>query len=590
MNDIQRQVIRARKRINLGKFFRGLVVALTAGLLVGSVAFAIPRIWALDWVQSTEQLGRWQIGWAIGSVVCGLLGAVAYSVLRATRTTEAALEVDQRFGLKERISSAMTLSANDAASPAGRSLLADAQERAARIDVRDQFAFQPKRKALLPLIPAAIMIGLLFLPPRKLPESVEVTKAVAEKKQVQMAIEETKKKIEEQAKKLAEKGLEKAAEDVKALAREFDDLLPENSELKKEALIKFNDLKKQLDEEKAKLGDAEELKKEFGRLKDVAPGPGKEMADAMKEGDFDKAKKIVEDMAKKLKDGKLNEVEKQKLGENLNELAKAVDEMAKKHEQDKQQLEEMIKKAVENGDPQKAAELQEKLDQKKNQDQQIKKMQEMSEKLKECANCMNPQKSGGNNEKGSPNDKKSAKGQKGEKGEPKDGKGDGEKGSPQPGGMSEKQMQDAQKALDELGGMMEEIQKDQEAMEALKDLEEGLDECKQQCQNPGQGGKGGMPGQQDFAKGEGRGQGKRDIEENETKGYKSQVRSKLQKGQSIVAGEAEGENAKSGSVIEARELIKSSMSKDSDPIEDQQLPKAQREQARQYFEKLRKGK
>jgi hypothetical protein len=80
------------------------------------------------------------------------------------------------------------------------------------------------------------------------------------------------------------------------------------------------------------------------------------------------------------------------------------------------------------------------------------------------------------------------------------------------------------------------------------------------------------------------------MEENETKGYKSQVRSKLQKGQSIVAGEAEGENAKSGSVIEAREMVKSSMSKDSDPIEDQQLPKAQREQARQYFEKLRKGK
>jgi hypothetical protein len=583
MNDIQRQVIRARKRINLGKFFRGLVTALTAGLLLGCLAFAIPRIWALNWMQTTEQLSQWQIGWAVGSVVIGLLGAVMYAVMRATRTTEAALELDQRFGLKERVSSALTLSSEDAASPAGRSLLADAQERAARIDVRDQFAFQPTRCALLPLIPAAIMVGLLFVPPRELPESVEVTKAVAEKKQVQMAIEETKKKIEEQAKKLAEKGLEKAAEDVKALARELDELTPENSELKKEALIKFNDLKKQLDEEKAKLGDAEELKKEFGRLKDVAPGPGKEMADAMKEGDFDKAKKVVEDLAKKLKDGKLSEVEKQKLGENLNELAKAVDEMAKKHEEDKRQLEEMIRKACEDGDPQKAAELQEKLDQKKNQDQQIQKMQKMADKLKECANCM-----GGQNGKGKPNDK-NGKGKEGDKGQSKDGEGESDKGGKQAGGGSgEKQMQDAQKALDEIGDMMEEIQKDQEAMEALKDLEADLNEGKEQCQNPGQGGK--QENKGDFAKGEGRGHGKRDLEETDTKGYKSQVRSKLQKGQSIVAGEAEGENAKSGSVIEAREMVKSSMSKDSDPIEDQQLPKAQREQARQYFEKLRKGK
>ena len=69
--------------------------------------------------------------------------------------------------------------------------------------------------------------------------------------------------------------------------------------------------------------------------------------------------------------------------------------------------------------------------------------------------------------------------------------------------------------------------------------------------------------------------------------FKSRVKGKLQRGQTVITGTADGNNISGRSVSEARELIRAEMSKDADPLENQQLPKSQREHARQYFESLR---
>jgi hypothetical protein len=575
MNEINQQVGRARRSINTNRFIKALIFSMTAGLAVGCLGFALPRVWAIELTQTAEQLKTWQMGWLLGGIGIAILAAVIWSMRSAVRNNLAAIELDERFGLKERVSSALSLTPEDAATPAGRSLLEDAESRVSKVDVRDAFSLRLDRRAFMPLIPAAILVALFFVPARTAEPVVSVTETVAEQQRIESVIEETKKRIEEQSQRLSEKGLEKAAEDIKAMAREFDQLKADNSELKKETLVKLNDIKKQLDEEKSKLSDVEQLKKEFSRLKDISSGPGKELAEAFKDGDFDKAQKVIKDLAEKIKEGKLSENEMKKLADNLGELAKAVDELAKKHEEDKQNLEDKIKQAIKEGDPQKAAELQEKLDKVKEQDQQIKKMQEMADQLKKCQSCMGGKK---------PGDKPDKNGQGGEGKQPTQGKeGEG-------GGMSEQDLQDAIKALEGMSEIMDEIRSDQDLMEALRDLEEDLAECKGECQGEGQGnGKSEKKSKGDFAKGAGRGSGERDIAEDETKGYKTQVKAKLQKGQTIVAGEADGENAKVESVIEAREAVRSSMAKESDPVEDQQLPKAQREHARQYFEKLRKG-
>ena len=70
---------------------------------------------------------------------------------------------------------------------------------------------------------------------------------------------------------------------------------------------------------------------------------------------------------------------------------------------------------------------------------------------------------------------------------------------------------------------------------------------------------------------------------------KSRVKGKLTQGETVVTGNADCVNITGSSVREARELVQSSMPKESDPLENQKFPKAQREHAQQYFESLRKN-
>ena len=89
--------------------------------------------------------------------------------------------------------------------------------------------------------------------------------------------------------------------------------------------------------------------------------------------------------------------------------------------------------------------------------------------------------------------------------------------------------------------------------------------------------------------GKGRGFGDRPQEAEKTGNYKSRVRGKLQKGQMVVTGKADGENLTGRTTSEAREIVEAAMSSQTDPLEDQVLPKSQRDHAQQYFESLREG-
>ena len=113
-----------------------------------------------------------------------------------------------------------------------------------------------------------------------------------------------------------------------------------------------------------------------------------------------------------------------------------------------------------------------------------------------------------------------------------------------------------------------------------------IETAKNNC-NGCQGQGGDKPKWQDWAKGGGRGGGLREKQETETGSYKSRVKGKLQAGETVVTGHADGKNITGKSISEAREITQSSMSKRSDPLENQKLPKAQRDHAREYFEKLR---
>ena len=564
MNEINKQVARAKRRLMTGQFFRVLTWSMFAGLLLATIGMLIPKIWHLAILENQRNQEIWTYSWIAGGLILALLVSTVLTWLNRRSTLDVAVEVDRRFNLKERLSSALALTPTDAESNVGQALVEDAVSRAETIDVRDQFQFQPTWRALLPAIPIVLLAILLFVPNAMEKEVAATEPDKVDRKQVELAIKEFKKKVEEKRNELTAKGLDDADKNLTSLEKKVDQLLDDKNSDKKNTLVKLNDIKKQIEDRQKELGGKEELEESLNKLKDVSSGPAKQIADAMSKGDMQEAQKAIKDLVDKLKEGKLNEIEKKQLAKDLEAMAKQLQEIAKKHEQEKQELQDQLKKALENGDLDKAAELQQKLDQKQQQEKQMQKMEKMAENLQKCADCMKP----------------------GANGQPKQG----QQGQQQPNQNGEQQaqaMKEAAESLEDLAQQLEQMQQDMQEMDALQDLEKIAGECKG-CMNGDEPGDD-EPKMQDWAKGGGRGHGKRDLEEEETRGFKARVKGKLQQGETVVTGNADGVNITGRSASEARELVQASMSIESDPLENQKLPKAQREHAQQYFESLRKN-
>jgi hypothetical protein len=103
----------------------------------------------------------------------------------------------------------------------------------------------------------------------------------------------------------------------------------------------------------------------------------------------------------------------------------------------------------------------------------------------------------------------------------------------------------------------------------------------------GQGGEGEGEGD---GEGEGRGVGDRAEKETGVKEYDAQVREQMRKGETVSGGESKGRNRKGISREELQEAVRSSKPDAPDAIENLDLPKAAREQLREYFDSLRDGK
>ena len=97
-------------------------------------------------------------------------------------------------------------------------------------------------------------------------------------------------------------------------------------------------------------------------------------------------------------------------------------------------------------------------------------------------------------------------------------------------------------------------------------------------------GKGKEPGD---GMGEGKGEGDRDEEESEFKDYDAQVRDEMRKGETVNGGKTGGKNRKGATREEARQAVLSAQPDEPDAIENIQLPKAQRDQLKEYFNSLR---
>jgi len=457
-----------------------------------------------------------------------------------------ASDVDQRFGMKQRLGSVFALREEDRRSPMGQALIEDAAKRAERLQLSERFSLKPTKLGWLPVIPAILILVAIFFGPAQ-PSSASSKpspQTLAQAEQIKKSTESLKKKIREQRKKADAAGLKEAAEMFTKMEADMDKMSKREAIDPKEAMIAVNDLKKQLDERRKQLGSPESMQKALAKMSESEKGPAESIVKAMKEGDFSEAKDAAKALAEKLRKNDLTPEEKAALKKQVEKLRDKVKEATEQHQSEKQQLQQQIEEAKRDGRTEDAAKMQQKLNGLEAQNGMMQKMEQMAESMNAAAEA-----------------------------------------------MASGEAADAAEAME---GMADQLAEMQNEMEQLQDIEETLDtlaqskdqmRCKQcagqGCETCKGGSKYGL----------GNGSGLSGPEDNKDgQNYESQVRGDPKQGKGVNVGFADGPNRKGVTKEDIKQAVLSATSEESDPLENQTLPRAEREQTTEYFNRLRSGK
>lgn len=551
MDKIKQHVAVARRRLIAQQFLGIIAWSLFATLLVAAVSLAVPKIWV-----PPIDPAVWNWSWAAGGLAAGVLIATVWTWLVRRSWIEAAIEIDRRCQLKERISSALSLAPDELDSEIGRALVQDAIYRIERVDVRNRFAVSPRRRILLPLLPAALIGVLIGLVPNAVPDR----QAVAANSNTQQAdqVKRSAKKLQEQLDRVKRKAEEQGLEDADVLFKELrkglDELLNKTDVDHKKALVKMNDLAKSLQDRRDQLGGMDKMRDQLNRLKDFGAGPADKIAEAMKAGNFQKALDELKNLQQKLQDGQLADEDKQQLARQLEQIQNRLQELKDSHEQAKRDLEQEIQRRQAAGDLEEAGKLQRQLDQLNRMNESMEALQKMAQQLGQCRECLE--------------------------------NGDGEAAAAQLDQMAQnlQELQTQADQLETLQQMLDQIAMAKRAMGCQECDGQGCGACLGQFGNGG--GQGDQPG---FGLGEGQGQGDRPEAKTDTAFYESRVKGEVQPGEAVRTGSAGGPNQPGQTLQEAKDQLQSSFSQEADPLIDLRLPKKEREHTRDYFRRYREG-
>ena len=583
METIQTQVRRAWRRLVLQQFVTWLCGSLAVGLWLAACGLAVPRLWLVVVPRPV-----WDAAWLAGALAGGLVVALVATGVRRRSRLQAALEIDRRCALKERVSSALALPPEERDTPMGRALVEDASRRVERVDVAEAIPVAlPRRKAAWALAALAAALVLTQFPLRhersQASEKAEAAKSVqAAQQQVVVAAKKLQEQLRETQRKAAEGSLEDA-ELLRQVDRELDKLLRQRDLDRKEALLKINDLAQQVDARRQQLAHAEQVRQQLARLGQLASGPADRLAEALKSGDLGKAQQELQKLAQELAEGKLSAEQHRQLAQQIEQLQQQLRQALAEREEARQQLAQQIEKKIAEGKLGEAAQLQQKLDQLQEQASR-QTLERLADKLAQAAQALR-QPSEAAQEGSSSGDRQA-------------NSSEGSRSGSAASGQSA-----AAQQLAELAQSLEGMQRDLEALQRAQAVLDQLGDAKMamncgQCQGQGCAqcqGAGASPsmtdqvGRSDNAQGRGRAAGRRGEERGDTRFYDSRVAADPKVGQSVRIGDADGPN-KAGRSLEAiKAELQSDLARPPDALDEAPLPRDQRENARQFFEKLRKG-
>jgi len=539
MEELTRYVRRARRRLEIQRFAGALGWCWFGTFSAVLVLVVLGRFYPLP-------VTDFDCG--VAALALGL--AVAAGWMAATRrgSLEAAWEIDRRFALKERVSSALAMPPEDRDSPAGRALTEDTLRRLRRLDLAERFDVAPPRRFLLPLVPGVLALLVALLQPAAVaePESTEKGQAQGEtdRQSVDRVAKVLPRRLAEQRTRAEEKGLKEAGELLKRVEEGSRELSREGMD-RRRAMAKLNDLARQLQKRRQELGGAEKIRAQLNRLRNVDQGPAAAFAKALSQGKYDLAAEKIEDMISRLDDGNLTDREKAKLAEQLRQIQEKLDDLAAAHQDARDDLKQRADQARTEGNPDEADNLLDQLDQLLNEPQ-LDRLEDLAGKLGQCCDRL---------------------------------AGD------RPGEAA-KTLRDLQEGLENLQRQLDEVELLDQAMDRLAQARDQIN-CRQ-CGGAGCKACGG----EDSGTGMGAGSGEGPRAEAETGAglYDSPVKQKVGEGVSVFAGMADGPNRRGV----AEEIIKRQYDEvrhaDTDPLTEIHIPRNIRQHARQYFDRMRQGR
>jgi myosin heavy subunit len=546
MGEFEKPIGRVRRRLWFQRYVSALVWCLTLLLSVAALALALEKFRVLPIP------GPWWIPPAVASALAVVAAAVVAWFTVPSRI-DAAVAIDHRFELQERVSTALSLPADLRQTPVGQAVLHDALRHLEGLDLAQRFALTRPRLAWIPIVPAVAAVGIALLPDALLAR--EAAKPPLSAKQNA----ETKKAVNQALKAVAENLAQKrepkslaAGEADKVLAelqKGIDDLTKKPPADKQQTLVALNKLADTVQERRKQFGSSEQMSRQLQQLKEMAAGPAEEFSRDLAKGDFQKAADDLKKLQDKLANGQMSEQEKQELQRQLSQLKKELDKMAGLEER-KKQLEEARKNGMIS--EQQYQQQKQKLEE---QSKTMKSLQSLANKLGEAQKEM----AAGNSQKASDALK-----------------------------SAEQQLQEMASSSSELEALDSAMADLQDAKDALTG--EGMNQLGQDLQ--------GMAGMLDSMGrqsrfgmgGRGRGQGDRPEAPDKTASYDSKVKQQITKGKAVLGGFADPTKQVRGeSVLEVQGNVEAAASAASEALTDQKIPSTLKKHVQSYFDQVRKG-
>lgn len=553
MDTLRKQVRRARRRIMLQQLVIALCWCWGAALLLAAVVIGVDRWWPLG-IEPWMPLAA--------AAAAGSLAAVGWTWAARRSALDAAVEIDRRFALRERVSSTLAMQEDQLDSPAGRALLDDALRRVKSLNVAERFGISPRAwQPALVVVPATLAVLLVLFVDQAVREDETQAKAdeVARREQIQQSSEDLRKQIARRREAAIEKNLKDLEAPLTSMEKELERLSKSDRVDKKQALLKLSDLANDLKKRRDALGGVDEIRRQLQGMKAGERGPGDRLAKAMKEGDFQRAADEVAKLREKIKQGDLDEQQREQLAKQMAQMQQKLDDVAKAHQQAQQKLQEKIDQLNKAGDEQQAEKLQEKLDQLRQQAPQMDQLRQMAQQLGRCSQCMK--------------------------------QGQGGQAAAELNDLAEslRQMQQEADALELLDGAMDQIAQAKDSMNCKQCGGKGCAACRGGA-NAGNAadGKNNGPPRLGGGNGEGPGGGFRAEKDGDVKFRDSRVPQTIRRGKLVIEGRADGPNLK-GKIQQAiKPVMQSADQSDDNPLTGQPLPRGQREHAQQYFDSIRK--